>query len=94
MDMDMGQRTGRFMRLPEVLRVTGLSRSTINRLEKAGLFPHRRAIGPRAVGWPDIEVSDWVESRRQPDHGDDGGPKRRTRRAVRGAGEQESGGLQ
>ena len=41
-----------FLRLPEVLRLVGLCKSTVYRLEAAGLFPRRRKIGPRAVGWP------------------------------------------
>ena len=88
---DMETRPGRYMRLPEVLQVTGLSRSTIYRLEAQGLFPSRYAIGPKAVGWLDKELFDWVKSRRRPEQG---GPQKRTRRPVRGAGEPESERLQ
>ena len=41
----------RLLRLPEVVEITGLSRSTIDRLTRAGLFPQSRQIAPRAVGW-------------------------------------------
>ena len=89
--MDMGKRPGRFMRLHEVLELTGLSRSSVYRLEKLGLFPSRYAIGPKAVGWLDKELFDWVKSRRRPE---EGRPQKRTRRPVRGAGEPESERLQ
>ena len=52
-----------FLRLPEVLRLVGLCKSTVYGLEAAGLFPLRRKIGPRAVGWPKREVREWMELR-------------------------------
>ena len=56
---------GKLIRLPELLALVGLCRSTIYRLEAAGLFPLRRKIGPRAVGWPKREVREWMELRPQ-----------------------------
>lgn len=53
----------RFMRLKEIKRLTGLSRSTLVRLEREGLFPSRRRIGQSAVGWLEREVVDWLDSR-------------------------------
>jgi prophage regulatory protein len=50
----------RLIRLPEVLRLTGLSKRTIYRLEGAGRFPSRRHLGPRAVGWPESAVNSWI----------------------------------
>lgn len=52
----------RFLRLPQVLRRTGLSKRTIYRLEAAGRFPARRKLGDRAVGWPECEVRAWVDN--------------------------------
>ena len=53
----------RFLRLPEVQRRTGLSRSTIYvRLER-GLFPRPVSLGGRAVGWIEAEVDEWVRNR-------------------------------
>jgi prophage regulatory protein len=46
----------RILRLPEVLAVTGLARSTFWRRVKGGFFVRPVAIGPRAVGWPASEV--------------------------------------
>ncbi len=39
------------IRLPQVLAVTGLSRTSLHRQEAAGVFPRRRKIGARAVAW-------------------------------------------
>ena len=38
-------------RLPKVLEMTGLSRTTVWRYVKAGTFPAPLKLGPRAVGW-------------------------------------------
>lgn len=51
------------MRFPEVKTVTGLSWSTIDRMERAGLFPKRVLISAFAVGWHRSEVLDWTQSR-------------------------------
>lgn len=53
----------KILRLDEVKHITGLSCSTIWRLEKSGNFPKRRQIGPHSVGWLDSELSQWIESR-------------------------------
>jgi prophage regulatory protein len=50
----------RLIRLPELLRLTGLSKRTISRLEGASRFPNRRQLGLRAVGWPERQVSAWI----------------------------------
>jgi prophage regulatory protein len=53
----------RVMRVKEVVRLTGLSRSTIQRLERAGGFPRRRALSPGAVGWLEDDVVAWLRDR-------------------------------
>jgi prophage regulatory protein len=50
-------------RLPEVKRITGLSRCSIDNYEKAGRFPVRVPIGPRGIGWRLDEIHAWIESR-------------------------------
>ena len=45
------------LRLPEVLRLRGRSRSTHYQDVQRGLFTHPVAIGDRAVGWPEHEVT-------------------------------------
>ena len=57
MSAEMNQR---FMRLPEVKSVTGLSRSHIYDLISRGEFPSQYKLGGRASGWLESEVSDWV----------------------------------
>ncbi len=50
-------------RLPEVMARTGLSRSTIYALIGKGKFPSQVNLGPRAVGWVENEMVDWIEAR-------------------------------
>jgi len=56
---------GRLIRLPEVSRLTTLSRSAVYRAEAAGQFPKRRRVGLRAVAWSEAEVLAWLASRSQ-----------------------------
>ena len=52
------------LRYPDVRRKIGdLGRSTLWRLEKAGLFPKRRRISAGTVGWLKSEVDTWIASR-------------------------------
>lgn len=51
------------MRLPEVLTVTGLSKSTVYSLAKAGQFPNPVKLGARAVAWPSNLVKKWLADR-------------------------------
>ena len=53
----------RFLRLPEVMKRTGLSRSTIYVRLAEGRFPRPVALGGRAVGWIEAEVEEWVAER-------------------------------
>jgi len=48
------------LRLPDVCRITGISRSTIYQMEAEARFPRRVRIGLRAVGWVQSEVQDWI----------------------------------
>jgi prophage regulatory protein len=54
---------GRLLRLKEVVRMVGLSRSTIYNYVNDGKFPKHRNIGPRSVGWLDTEIHEWIRSR-------------------------------
>ena len=59
--------TDSILRMPEVKRITGLSRTTIWRYEKDGRFPQRVMLGGGSIGWYSSEVLKWVASRkRQP----------------------------
>ena len=54
----------RILRLPDVLQLVGLSKSTVYALIKAGLFPAPvRLSGSRAVGWVLSTVIAWIDSR-------------------------------
>jgi prophage regulatory protein len=53
----------RIMRYPHLKATTGLSRSTIWRLERDGNFPKRIQLSKNAVGWKQSEVSQWLQSR-------------------------------
>ncbi len=52
----------RFIREPECRRITGLSRTTRWRLERANAITMRRVISPNAVGWLDSEVQEWLRA--------------------------------
>ena len=60
-----GCMASRYLRKYEVLARTGLSASTIWRLECSGRFPFRRKIGPNSVGWLESELDEWISSRPQ-----------------------------
>ena len=57
------QKRVRFLRLPEVLARTGLSRSTIYVRLEQGRFPKPVSLGARAVGWIEAEVDEWMRER-------------------------------
>jgi prophage regulatory protein len=53
----------RFLRFPAVRARTGLSRSTIWRLEREGCFPPHRRISRNAAAWVEDEVIAWMRSK-------------------------------
>lgn len=55
--------TKRILRLPDVIALTGLSRSTIYAYMKANNFPKSVALGARSVGWLEADIVEWIESR-------------------------------
>ena len=48
------------LRWPEIAKLTKLSRSTVDRLEKTGQFPKRVNIGPRAIAWKRGDIEGWL----------------------------------
>lgn len=52
-----------YLRLPSVKEATGLSRSTIWRLEEKGEFPKRRKLSKQSVGWLKSDLDSWIASR-------------------------------
>lgn len=64
------RREVRFLRLPEVLVRTGLSRSTIYVRLEQGRFPRPVSLGARAVGWIEEEIDGWIRERIADSRGD------------------------
>ena len=52
-----------FLRMPDVLKLIQVSRSTLNNWVKLGTFPAPRKLGPRVVAWVKSEVLEWCKSR-------------------------------
>jgi len=52
-----------FLRMPTVMRMTGLGRSTIYRLIADRKFPSPVRLGPRAVAWRRADLDLWSEAR-------------------------------
>ncbi|MGH8419982.1 MAG: helix-turn-helix transcriptional regulator [Pseudomonas sp.] len=50
----------RFLRLEEVLHLTGLGRNTVYRRIREGTFPRQIRIGPNSVAWRQSEISQWM----------------------------------
>ncbi|HIF9273850.1 TPA: AlpA family transcriptional regulator [Photobacterium damselae] len=53
----------RFIRLKEVMYVTGLGRSSIYNYMAEGRFPKTVSLGGRAVAWVESEVEQWIKER-------------------------------
>ena len=51
------------LRLPAVLRTTGLGRSTLYKLVAEQAFPPPVKLSKRAVGWRQTEVEAWAGAR-------------------------------
>ncbi len=49
------------LRLPEVQKRTGLSRSSVYLRIAEGTFPKQISLGGRAVGWVESEIDAWLE---------------------------------
>lgn len=55
--------SNRIFRRPDVEILTGLSRSTLYAMMAEGTFPKPVKLGKRAVGWREVDLSNWLESR-------------------------------
>ena len=53
----------RLLKVAEVTARTGLSRSTIWRLERTNPFPRRRELSAARVAWPSTDIDSWIASR-------------------------------
>ena len=55
----------RIIRAKEVVEMTGLSRTTIWRMERYKSFPARVSLGGNSVGWKLSEIQKWLSTRDQ-----------------------------
>nr|WP_322624514.1 AlpA family transcriptional regulator [uncultured Flavobacterium sp.] len=53
----------KIMRLPQVIKDTGLARSTIYKKVKENSFPKPISLGAKSVGWLEADVQNWIEVR-------------------------------
>ena len=53
----------KFLRIRQVMQLTGLSRMTLYRLELAGQFPKRRRLSENSVAWFESDIESWADSR-------------------------------
>lgn len=55
----------KILKLPDVMGITGLSRSSIYSFVRQGSFPSPVPLGSRAVGWIAAEIEHWLNERAQ-----------------------------
>jgi prophage regulatory protein len=53
----------KLLRFPAIRQRTGLSRSTIWRLERQGAFPLHHRISANAVAWIEDDIANWIRSK-------------------------------
>lgn len=53
----------KILRLPEVMKCTGLARSTIYKMVAAKNFPVQIALGAKSVGWLETDIQNWIQDR-------------------------------
>jgi prophage regulatory protein len=51
------------IKLPSVINISGLSRTSIYNSIEEGTFPKQVSLGERSVGWVKSEVLEWIDSR-------------------------------
>jgi len=56
--------TPRMLRMFDVSKRVGLSRSSIWKMVKEGHFPLPRRLSQRSVGWFELDIEQWLRSRR------------------------------
>ena len=53
----------RFLKLKEVMNITGIARSTIYFWMKQRLFPTPIKLGERSIGWLEADIESWMDER-------------------------------
>lgn len=52
-----------FLKIKDVIAITGLSRSSIYSFIHQGTFPKQVQISSRSVRWLDADIQDWMNSK-------------------------------
>jgi prophage regulatory protein len=52
----------RLIRSKEVQAITGLPKSSLHNMARAGTFPAPLKLGARAVAWRESDVHEWIEN--------------------------------
>jgi len=60
MSIKMPETFNKFIRLPQVRSITGLSKSTIYARIAEGAFPKQISLGPRLVVWVESDIQKWI----------------------------------
>lgn len=55
----------KIIRLHQVVEQTSLSKSTIYKFIQDGKFPKQFNLGPRAAGWLQSDIDEWIEEKRR-----------------------------
>ncbi|MFT5707249.1 MAG: prophage regulatory protein [Oceanospirillaceae bacterium] len=55
--------TNKMLRLPTVIEITGLSRSSIYLRMNNEEFPQSISLGGRAIAWLEEDVNQWLEDK-------------------------------
>ncbi len=53
------------LRLPQVIKRTGLARSTIYLQVEQDNFPKPMSIGERSIGWLESDIEAWIDERKE-----------------------------
>ncbi len=53
----------RIIRLPEVIQIVGLSRSTIYKAISENNFPQPTKLSPRVIGWSEKTIQQWIHQK-------------------------------
>ncbi|GLQ31725.1 AlpA family transcriptional regulator [Litoribrevibacter albus] len=53
----------RFLRLKEVMHITGLGRTSVYNFMAEGKFPKSVSLGDRAVAWIESDIEEWMEQK-------------------------------
>ncbi len=62
-DIERILRMSRRGEIPGLIEVTGLCRSALYKRIREGTFPTGVRLGPRARGWPESQVREWLQER-------------------------------